>query len=609
MQFSKIQRADDLAKPVRKALPLGKSDFAEIIESNCYYVDKTAVISDVFKDDQSAVLLITRPRRFGKSLLMSMFRYFFALDPDLPNDNAHAKKLFGALEITKDSSFCDSFLGQLPVIYLSFKSIESSNFSYCVNMLAGQIAKIADQYRCIEQSDKLSVEQRAEFSHLLSKPWLQSHEHGDDLLLSLQNLTEFIFRHYGKKVILLIDEYDVPLAKASRNGNYEQTAELMRAFLSNALKDNPYIYKAVLTGCLRVAKESIFTGLNNLSVCSVSSDLDFCSEAVGFTHKEVHAMLSYYGLEQRSDDVRRWYDGYRIGGHEIYCPWDLICFCHGSLNFNGNMLDYRPRSFWLGTSGNDVIEEFLQYLTQNDAEKMQSLIDGNSTMINVNEQLNYREILSQHAGTDFWTLLLSTGYLTVVKVLDGDEQQSICEVKIPNLGIAECFKRNIKEFYEKNQKASRSSSEIVSMLLTGAEGFELEKVLRKLLKTFVSVRDFAVKAPPEFFYHGFLNGIISSGKALIDDYSSNTAAGDGYADITFMSSDHDIGVIIEIKQTKDDRKKIELAAKALSQTEERHYSEAFAGSRVCQIFCYGIAFCKRDCAVAVKKLDLKTSCV
>ena len=609
MQFSKTYRADDLPKPVSKALPLGKSDFAEIIESNCYYVDKTAVIREVFAYDQSAVLLITRPRRFGKSLLMSTFKYFFALDPDLPNDNSYAKKLFGSLEITKDVDFCDTFLGRMPVICLSLKSIESSNFSYCVNMLAGQIAKIAAQYRCIEQSDKLSVEQRAEFSHLLSKPWLQSQEHGDDLLLSLQNLTEFISRHYGKKVILLIDEYDVPLAKASRNGNYEQIAELMRVFLSNALKDNSYIYKAVLTGCLRVAKESIFTGLNNLSVCSVSSDLDLCAEAAGFTKKEVNAMLSYYGLEKRSDDVRRWYDGYRIGGHEIYCPWDLICFCHGSLNFNDNMLDYRPRSFGLGTSGNDVIEEFLQYLTQDDAEKMQSLIDGNSTVINVNEQLNYHEILSQHACTDFWTLLLSTGYLTAVKVLDGDEQQSVCEVKIPNLGIAECFKRNIKEFYEKNQKVAQFSSDIVSMFLKGGDGFELEKALRKLLKTFVSVRDFAVKAPPELFYHGFLNGIISSGNALIYDFSSNIAAGDGYADLTFMSADHDVGVIIEIKQTKDDRKKIELATKALSQTDERHYAEIFAGSRVKQIFCYGIAFCKRDCAVAVKKFDLKTSYV
>lgn len=584
----------------------GFSDFAELVDYRCYYVDKTSFIKKVFARDadpheppkSGKILIITRPRRFGKTLLLSTFFHFLRINED--GGNLYQQKLFAHTQIMEDREFCAQFMGKFPTIFITFKDITQKNFTTAYNRLVGVLCEEANRHEYLLQSPKLTANDKECFRLLTDKRQLKLPEYQDDFFQGLKTLTRLLHKHYGVKVILLIDEYDVPLAKAQENGNYDAMKEVVRSVLAEVLKDNSDLYKAVLTGCLRVSKESIFTGLNNLSVNSVVSLARELSEIIGFTPSEVQCMLEYYDLSYHAKEVKAWYDGYRIAGSEIYCPWDLICFCKAALS-SADPKAFIPVSYWLGISSNDAIRDFMRYLDEDAADKMQALLKGESIEIIVNEQLNYDEIRNFHRSDDFWTLLLSTGYLTAEKVFGGDPQALHCRVRIPNYGIALCFERNIADYYRFDQKIGKRSKDILGLLVQGSKPDLLENAVMEVLKTFVSVRDLTTNSPNELFYQGFMNGLLSGfDSRSLNDFHSNCDAGDGYADIIFRSEDRTVGVIIELKVTKKPENLNVVAKKALEQIGNRHYDEYFLGREPSRICLWGLAFCGKYCAAAAE---------
>ena len=589
----------------KKALPVGISDFAKLIDGGYYYVDKTSFLKELFDNssDKCEVRLITRPRRFGKSLILSTIKYFFGLNLKDPDDRSYAQKLFCNLQIMRDQDFCARFLGRFPVIFLSFKDVFAEDFASACGALASRISMLCEDFNFLSESPKLSASFKQKFCQMLDDEKMADDPKHLRLCNSLQLLIRLLHLHFGKKPVLLIDEYDVPLSKAARCGYYDQMAEIMRRLLSSSLKDNEDLQSAVLTGCLRVSEESIFTGLNNLKVNSLSSENSPISGMIGFSHAECEEMLRYYGLSQYSLLVSRWYDGYNVGGCKLFCHWDLMLFCQEAVqNPQGQMV---PRSFWLGTGSTDELLEFMGYLEPRDCELMQDLLDGKSIEIELNEQLNYQDILRFHRSRDFWTLLLSTGYLTVVSLLDGDDLQRRCLVRIPNLGITECFRRSIVFYFGNDAKIRSDSQNIVRQLLLGEDPQSIKLELRKILKRFVSVRDLAAKATPELYYQGFMNGLFSNSANCLDDFASNAEAGDGYADAILRSADLDTGVILEYKSINDPCLLDKMSDQALKQIDEKRYAEFFlkSGSIPKKILGYGIAFCRKECSVSMARLD------
>ncbi len=589
----------------KKALPVGISDFAKLIEGGYYYVDKTAFLKELFdnSNDTCEVRLITRPRRFGKSLLLSTIKYFLGLNVKDPEDRTYAQKLFSGKKIMQEKDFCARFLGRFPVIFLSFKDVFAEDFASACGALASRISMLCESFDFLSESPKLSASFKQKFCQMLDDEKMANDPKHLRLCNSLQLLTRLVHLHFGKKPVLLIDEYDVPLSKAARCGYYDQMVEIMRRLLSSALKDNEDLQSAVLTGCLRVSKESIFTGLNNLKVNSLSSDNSPISGMIGFSHAECEEMLRYYDLMQYSLVVSRWYDGYNVGGCRLFCPWDLMLFCQeAAQKKTGQMV---PRSFWLGTGSTDEILEFMGYLEPRDCELMQDLLDGKSIEIELNEQLNYQDILRFHRSRDFWTLLLSTGYLTVVSLLDGDDLERHCTVRIPNLGITECFRRSVVFYFGHDQKVRFDSQNIVNLLFSGDDPQRVKLELRKILKRFVAVRDLAAKAPSELYYQGFMNGLFSNSANCLDDFESNAQAGDGYADAILRSADLNTGVILEYKSVKEPSLLDKMSHQALQQIDEKRYTEFFlkSGNVPKTILGYGIAFCRKECSVSMAKLD------
>ena len=585
-----------------KQLPRGFEDYKELCERNRYYVDKTAFIKKVFAEDDSKVLLITRPRRFGKTLTMSMFKYFLELNHENPGDVSLQQSLFKDKEIMQDKQFCAEFMGQYPVIFLSLKDIAGRNYEIARNNLAFLIADIARQFYELKQSKLLLPEQREIFDFLISVVKLAEHE--SILSTSLSSLLSMVYRYFGKQVVLLIDEYDVPLAKAEEYGYYDDMVKFMRVFLSSALKTNNVLYKAVLTGCLRVSKESIFTGVNNFSVNSVISDLGNLSECIGFTPEEVQNMLEYYDLEGYSNQVKHWYDGYRIADHELYCPWDVVNFCSDScIARQYGSKNIVCQNYWVGTSSNAVIKEYMPYLNEQEAERMQRLLDGESIEFSVNEQLNYNEIRLNHGSDDFWTLLLYTGYLTVVSLKKVNSMDLMCTARIPNEEIRSCFEQNVLSYYKTSPKIESSARNIAQLLQAG-EADQAADAIESVLENYVSVRDFAVRAKAENYYHGFLNGLFSSCGDCIYDYRSNQEGGDGYADIMFRTRDRATGVVLELKSVKSETELDAQAATALKQIEDKEYYQGFKKRSLKRVYCYGIAFFRKECSVVKKTVEI-----
>ena len=427
-------------------LPKGKQSYENIVKNNFYYVDKTRALKTVFEDESSQVLLITRPRRFGKSLTLSMFNSFLSLNYEDEKDLSHHIELFKDKEIYKDKGFCEQFMGQYPVIAISLKDVQGLDFEDAYKALAKEIFKLASKYRFLQNSTNLDEGDKLLLNNLLDFSFLRDLKNLDILKSSLQDLISLLYKHYDKQVILLIDEYDVPLAKSSLNGYYKQMVDLMSAFYSKALKDtDEFVQKAVITGCLRVAKESIFTGVNNFSVNTVFNREDDLTTIIGFTEKETESMLSYFDLSDFKALVKENYDGYNFNNHEIYCSWDVVSFCQSALK-QQEQSKVKADCYWINTSSNDIIKQFLGFISPKDSDDMQTLVDGGSVKKNIHVNMNHED-LKNHDSDDFWSMLAYTGYLTAAPNAEFDIDHEPIELVIPNKSILECFRLNILQFF------------------------------------------------------------------------------------------------------------------------------------------------------------------
>ena len=590
---------------LRKGIAAGTDDYSKVIYDKCYFVDKTSLIKDVFAQNKSEVLLISRPRRFGKTLTMSMFYHFLSINHNKPEDLSSHVELFKDTQIYQDREFCQQYMGHYPVIFLSLKSVEGINFETAYQKLAEIIYGLVDsQFRFLLQSNELSDGNKRDLQYLLDLDNLEKVSSSVKLQFSLQKLTQFLYQHYGKKAIVLIDEYDVPLAKASVRGYYNQMVDVIRGMLGNVLKTNTYLKKAVLTGCLRVSKESIFTGLNNISVNTVfSRDVELAT-GVGFTKDETIDMLDYYGLSSFNNIVKEWYDGYNLANHEMFCAWDVVKFCAEAIRLE-NCQDMIPQNYWINTSSNDLIYQFLGYLTEQDAVDMQTLVDGGTISKKIRETLNYED-LKQHESDDFWSMLLYTGYLTVAGHSNFDVASSELNLRIPNKSIRNCFKEKIQDYFTKAPTQVQKAARILECIFN-ADPKQLRLAINDALAKFISFRDVSTSAPKEYYYHGFLNGVFSTQTEHLMNYVSNPEAGNGYADIIFLSKDSLLGVVLELKYTADGNELVPTAKVALKQIEEKRYVEVFKKNGITEkVHAFGISFNHKSCFAAFKEYQIET---
>ena len=609
------------------ALPVTGDTFAEVREKNRYYVDKTPYLKQVFSEDEAVgenslidgttVLLLTRPRRFGKTMLMNMFESFLNINYEKPGDTSIQDKFFKGTKILEDQKFCKKYMGQFPVISITLKDVLGDDFESAYLKLAEVVSAKANEFSFLRESPYLNEMEKAKFNLLCDEIYLKK---ADKQAISyvtsaIKSLSLMLYKHFNKQVYILIDEYDVPLAKAHAKGFHEKMVNLMSSFLGflkdpqkDPLKKTSIISKVVLTGCLKVAKNSIFTGVNNLYVNTVADQETEYTGIIGFTKDETQKILKDYELDDFSQTVKNYYDGYKFYDKEMFCPWDVISFIRKNFNFKqtGNTDDIKPGNYWDKSSSDSALGEYLGYLTDNDNQKMQNLVNGKSISFQLNDSMNY-DTLSEHKSDDFWSLLLHTGYLTVDWVQTQKEElakenNKDIFVKIPNLEILECFENNILDRFGKILSKDNLALNIANALLEGKVDYVQDK-LGPLLRSFVSVRDTATKAPHENYYHGFLNGIFTNCKDNLGEYHSNYESGDGYPDILFKDIDCRKVAIIEIKSASVGSDLVTLSETALSQIEEKNYSEPFMSNRMIQsIDAYGIAFAGKNCAVSVKKL-------
>ena len=609
------------------ALPVTGDTFAEVREKNRYYVDKTPYLKQVFSEDEAVdenslidgttVLLLTRPRRFGKTMLMNMFESFLNINYEKPSDTSIQDKFFKGTKILEDQKFCKKYMGQFPVISITLKDVLGDDFESAYLKLAEVVSAKANEFSFLKESPYLNEMEKAKFNLLCDEIYLKK---ADKQAISyvtsaIKSLSLMLYKHFNKQVYILIDEYDVPLAKAHAKGFHEKMVNLMSSFLGflkdpqkDPLKKTSIISKVVLTGCLKVAKNSIFTGVNNLYVNTVADQETKYTGMIGFTKDETQKILKDYELDDFSQTVKNYYDGYKFYDKEMFCPWDVIKFIskNFSLKQTGNTDDIKPGNYWDKSSSDSALGEYLGYLTDNDNQKMQNLVNGKSISFQLNDSMNY-DTLSEHKSDDFWSLLLHTGYLTVdweqtKKEELAKENNKDIFVRIPNLEILECFENNILDRFGKILSKDNLALNIANALLEGKVDYVQDK-LGPLLRSFVSVRDTATKAPHENYYHGFLNGIFTNCKDNLGEYHSNYESGDGYPDILFKDIDCRKVAIIEIKSASVGSDLVTLSETALSQIEEKNYSEPFMSNRMIQsIYAYGIAFAGKNCAFSVKKL-------
>ena len=609
-------------------LPYGKDDFPLLREGNCYFVDKTPYLKTVFTD-QSAVLLFTRPRRFGKTLLISMFDSFLKINPEKPFDNSKQLELFKGTKILEDKEFCDKFMGQCPIITITLKKVDGTNFKEFYESFASAVYDVALRYSYLKNSNKLDKSDKDELENLTTKSYLLKIENQQTVKDALRTLSRLLYKEYGRRAILLIDEYDVPLAAASYRDRvnkvpyknrpnfvadcHEKMVVLMKGFfdlLKTSLGDEGAIGKAVITGCLKVAKNSLFTGVNNFKVNTVLATNKDLTGIIGFTKDETLKFLKDYELENFSEKVKEHYDGYKFCDKEMFCPWDVVNFIDENYkyNLNGETDSIRTNNYWLGTTSDKSLYDYLGYLTDSDNKKMQDLVDGKSISFKLNESMNY-DTLSEHNSNDFWSLLLHTGYLTVdwektdeaEFSKDGKTNKEVF-ARIPNLEILGCFNNNIEERFGNVVKRDNLALNISTALLEGNVDFVQDK-LGPLLRSFVSVRDTATKATHENYYHGFLNGIFTNCKDSLGEYHSNYESGDGYADITFNNLGGTKACVIEIKVCKEKESRAKKANEAIEQILEKHYADAiFEDENITSVNAVGMAFSGKNCFITCKKL-------
>ena len=554
-----------------KKLPVGIDSFEKLRREDFYYVDKSRMIVDLMAN-WGEVNLFTRPRRFGKTLNMSMLKCFFEIGTD--------KSLFDGLAVSKEKELCEKYMGKYPVVFVSLKGVDGLTFEDAYRRLRGIIREEALRLSFLKSSEKLDEDDLRSFLRILSEQ-----DTSADMVGSLRMLCTLLEKHCGQKPILLIDEYDVPLDKAYYHGYYPQMIDLIRAMFQAALKTNSSLFFAVLTGCLRVSKESIFTGLNNLKVCSIS-DVKF-DEFFGFTDEEVRAMLSAYGLENHYEETRTWYDGYRFGGQDVYCPWDVINYCDDLLS-NPRQ---KPRAYWMNTSGNDMVRRLIAKASDGTTQmEIERLIAGDTITKMINEQLTHSEI--DENLENIWSLLYMTGYLTVARKPSGGRY----ELRIPNREVREIFKRQVLSWFTERARAATEKLAGLYEAFEKGDAEAIEKLLNRQLITTVSFYD-----AYESFYHGFLLALLST---CVDwCVSSNAETGRGRSDITVERRDRELGFVIEIKEVRTRAKLDEACAAAMKQAEDRDYAAVMLRYGVETVFTYGIAFCDKRCRVAVKRVE------
>ena len=609
------------------ALPVTDSCFAEIRAKNRYYVDKTPYLKQVFSDDEAVdenslidgttVLLLTRPRRFGKTMLMNMFESFLKISANEPGNITKHLNYFKDTRIFEDKEFCKKYMGQFPVIAITLKGVKGPNFKQTYFKLAELIVEKEKEFKFLENSPALDEDDKATYAKLASKDYLKR---ADDEAQSyatsaMASLASMLYKHFNKQVYILIDEYDVPLAKDQEHGYHKDMVTLMSSFLGflkdpqkDPEKDTSIISKVILTGCLKVAKNSIFTGVNNLYVNTVADQETEYTGIIGFTKEETLKTLQDYEMGDFKDVVKNNYDGYKFYDKEMFCPWDVINFIDENFTKNqkGQKDKVKAGNYWDKSSSDSALGEYLGYLTDSDNQKMQDLVDRKSIGFKLNESMNY-DTLSEHNSDDFWSLLLHTGYLTLdweqtKKEELAKENNKDSFVKMPNLEILECYEHNIKTRFSSEFVKLNLHNKLVDALSCGNQK-ETYDIFFDMLQKYVSIRDTATKAPLENYYHGFINGIFTCCENIISDYHSNYESGSGYPDITFKAERNTKAVIIEIKATSNEAYMDELASNALSQIEEKNYALPFVKtSKITEIYAYGLVFCKKDCLVTVKKL-------
>lgn len=561
---------------MKKRVPVGTEMFEEVIRDGYYYVDKTLYIKDLLQQ-RGAVNLFTRPRRFGKTLTMSMLKNFFEIGND--------PSLFDELAISREKEICEQYMGEYPVISISLKTVEGLTYEEALGSMKTVIGDEAGRFDFLETSEKLSdVEKNA--YHQIYKNEIDGKTkysiENSILEDSLKTLTSLLSKHYGKDVIVLIDEYDVPLNKAYENGYYDQMVNLIRKMFNAGLKTNDHLYFGVLTGCLRISKESIFTGFNNLKVYSLS-DPRFDS-FFGFTEKEVDELLSYYGLSECKDKFRDWYDGYLFGNTHVYCPWDVLNYCD-LLVCDATK---EPDNYWANSSGNELIALLLKKANMETRHELEQLMGGSTVYKEIHEELTYRDI--NESVDNVWSVLYSTGYLTRT----GRRNENGIELKLPNKEIYSLFASLINQWFAKKISTdTKRLSELCNALVQG-DAETIEMIMRIVLRQSISIRDTAVvKSRKENFYHGMLVGMLQAAGTF--DISSNYEVGEGYCDIALWPSDN-CGIVIEIKYAEDG--KLEKACDAaLQQIKDKHYADGMKDSGVKEVLAYGMAFYKKQCKV------------
>ena len=609
------------------ALPVTGDTFAEIREKNRYYVDKTPYLKQVFSEDEAVdenslidgttVLLLTRPRRFGKTLLMNMFESFLKISAKEPGNITKHLNYFKDTKILEDKKFCKKYMGQFPVISITLKDVLGDDFESAYLKLAEVVSAKANEFSFLKESPYLNEMEKAKFNLLCDEIYLKKADKQavSYVTSAIKSLSLMLYKHFKKQVYILIDEYDVPLAKAQEHGYHKDMVTLMSSFLGflkdpqrDPEKDTSIISKVVITGCLKVAKNSIFTGVNNLYVNTVADQETKYTGMIGFTKDETQKILKDYELDDFSQTVKNYYDGYKFYDKEMFCPWDVINFIskNFSLKQTGNTDDIKPGNYWDKSSSDSALGEYLGYLTDNDNQKMQNLVNGKSISFQLNDSMNY-DTLSEHKSDDFWSLLLHTGYLTVdweqtKKEELAKENNKDIFVRIPNLEILECFENNILDRFGKILSKDNLALNIANALLEGKVDYVQDK-LGPLLRSFVSVRDTATKAPHENYYHGFLNGIFTNCKDNLGEYHSNYESGDGYADITFNNLGGTKACVIEIKVCKEKESRAKKANEAIEQILEKHYVDTiFEDENITYVNAVGMAFSGKNCFITCKKL-------
>lgn len=567
-------------------LPVGIDDFRKLRESHFYYVDKTRLIEQLLLN-WSEVTLFTRPRRFGKTLNMSMLKSFFDIGTD--------KALFDGLYISGNKELCDEYMGKYPVIFLSLKGVEGLTYEEAFEAFVRIMGKEVNRVSFLADSDKLTQIEREQYKGLTIMKNGRLAFDKEKLISSLQLLSQLLYKHYGKKVVILIDEYDVPLDKAFQNGYYNEMVSLIRGLFGQALKTNEFLQFAVLTGCLRISKESIFTGLNNFKVMSIT-DSRF-DEQFGFTDSEVKKLLSDYGMDSHFDEVKEWYDGYHFGRADVYCPWDVI----NHADHLRDDSDAKPQTYWINSSGNSLVRRLINRADSSTKDEIERLIAGEAIEKVIRQDLTYDEI--ENSIDNIWSVLFTTGYLTKIGEAKLPDSESYAYMLvIPNKEVREVFVLQIQEWFKAVVANDNDTMRLLSKAILDKDEAILARQLNIVMGRMISILD--TKAPDDMkenFYHGLLLGLLrgSNPDWLI---KSNRESGDGFSDILIKPENPDLGIVIEVKYAKEFKGLDAACDAAMVQIKQKRYDETLRDEGRCDILAYGISFCRKRCRVVGEKL-------